>query len=329
MAVTLRDIAKRLNLSHATVSFVLNDRRDVAIPETTRQRVLQAAKEMGYRPNRAARALVMGRTNIFGVWMPSVRHHFYAEVLDSLSEVCRRHGYETLYHRADFKAPNVRPFEWPIDGVIAVDVRDLLVEGPAPEAIPLVSAGAFVDPRHDHVAVDLAAGAREVVNHLVHAAGRRVLYVKKSERRDGRDEGYETALATAGGTPEKLICGGSDPRQVQQTVREYIRRRDLPDAVFGEDDAVALAAIRGLADLGYFPPRDLVVAGFDGIRDGEVASPSLTTVIQPVTELAETAIEMLLTRLREPQAPIQSATLLPRLAPRDTSHRVMRIAESA
>ncbi|MGV3613772.1 MAG: LacI family DNA-binding transcriptional regulator [Fimbriimonas sp.] len=329
MAVTLRDIAKRLNLSHATVSFVLNDRRDVAIPEITRQRVLQAAKEMGYRPNRAARALVMGRTNIVGVWMPAVRHHFYAEVLDALSQACRKHGYETLYHRADFANPNVRPFEWPIDGVIAVDVRDILEVGPAPEAMPVISAGAFVDPRHDHVAVDLEAGARGVVSHLVHVAGRRTVYVKVTERRDGRDVGYEAAIAEAGGSPERILASSSDPRQVQLAVREHVRRRGVPDALFCSNDAIALAAIRGMADLGYYPPRDFVIAGFDGIGDSETMSPAVTTVCQPVAELAETAVEMLMTRIREPHLPIQSRLLTPTLAIRETSQRTIRVAESA
>lgn len=328
MAVTLRDIAKRLNLSHATVSFVLNDRRDVAIPETTRQRVMLAAKEMGYRPNRAARALVMGRTNIVGVWMPPVRHQFYAEVLDALSLSCRKHGYETLYHRASMEHP-FRPFEWPIDGVIAVDVRDLLVLGTAPEAMPVISVGAFVDPRHDHIEVDLKKGAHEVTAHLIHVAGRRSVYIKTTERRDGRDDGYEAALAEAGGVPEVVVANGSDPRQIQLAVREHVRRRGIPDSIFAGNDATALAAIRGMADLGYYPPRDFIIAGFDGIHAAETMSPAITTVCQPVAELAESAVEMLMLRLREPHLPIQSKHLMPTLAIRETSLRTIRVAESA
>jgi LacI family transcriptional regulator len=328
MAVTLRDIAKRLNLSHATVSFVLNDRRDVAIPETTRQRVMQAAKEMGYRPNRAARALVMGKTNMVGIWMPPVRHQFYAEVLDALSLACQRHGYETLYHRASYDAPT-RPFEWPIDGVIAVDVRDLLVLSSAPETMPVVSVGAFIDKRYDHIEVDLKAGAHEVVSHLIHVAGRRSVHVKTTERRDGRDDGYEAAIAEAGGTPEVIIANGTDPRQVQLAVRDHVRRRGVPDSLFAGNDITALAAIRGMADLGYYPPRDFVIAGFDGIHDAETMSPAITTACQPVRELAEGAIEMLLQRLREPQLPVQSRLLAPTLAIRETSLRTIRVAESA
>ena len=71
MPVTLRDIAKRVNLSHATVSFVLNDRQDIAIPQVTRERVMKVAEELGYRPNRAARALVKGQTQMVCLRLPT------------------------------------------------------------------------------------------------------------------------------------------------------------------------------------------------------------------------------------------------------------------
>ncbi len=329
MPVTLRDIAKRLNLSHATVSFVLNDRRDVAIPEATRQRVWQAAREMGYRPNRAAQALVKGKTNIVAVWTPSICHRYYAEVLDAVSVACRRHGIETLYHRADFDDLNVRPFAWPIDGVIAVDVRDLLVKGPAPESTPVISVGAFVDERHDHIKVDLTAGAFEAVSHLVRNAGGRVIHVKTNDREDGRDEGYRGALAAYGASPELVIADSREPIRIRQAVREHVRRNGVPDAIFGGNDLTALAAMAGMADLGLRAPHDYLIAGFDGIREGELNEPSLTTVCQPIEAMATRAVELLLARLEEPTAPRFSETLVPNLVARGTTTRTLRIAASA
>jgi LacI family transcriptional regulator len=326
MPVTLRDIAKRLNLSHATVSFVLNDRRDVAIPETTRRRVLEMANEMGYRPNRAARALVMGRTNILGVWMPSVRHHFYAEVLDELSIESRRLGYETLYHRAEFDESDRRPFDWPIDGMLAVDVADLVREVPSID-IPMVAVGAFVDERLDAVVVDLHAGAEAAVDHLAEVAGRRVAFVKVNPRRDGRDTGYEAALNRIGGVPEVIQSEGTSTTRIQAAVREHVRRRGMPDGFFAANDLTAISVQKGLASEGYFPPRDYVIAGFDGIADTETSS--LTTVVQPVQELAANAIGMLIRRIRDPQLPRQYRLLAPKLEVRDSSRRLIRIAETA
>lgn len=323
MAVTLRDIAKRLNLSHATVSFVLNDRRDVTIPEITRQRVLEMAKEMGYRPNRAARALVSGKTNIIGVWIPTIRHRYYAEVLDAINMACRREGYETLFHRA-YMEDGRRPFDWPIDGVIAVDVQECLETMSQNDPGAIVAAGAYVDRRFDSVEVDLKAGAYAMAAHLIESGGSKLVMLKPSDGSDGRDEGYQQALSEAGGEPRYIYTGRSEPTVIQEAVRTYVRRNGLPDGIFGTNDQVALAALRALADLGYYPPRDIVVGGFDGIHDAQVAS--LSTVVQPVEQLASKAVAMLLARIRNVDLPRQFEVLSPELVIRDTSDRTFRIA---
>ena len=115
MAVTLRDIAKSLNLSHATVSFVLNERHDVAIPDTTRQRVFVAAREMGYRPNRAARALVMGRTQMIALASPPVNRSPYGELFERFVATARLSSYETLLMDLGSSV------EWAVDAMLQID----------------------------------------------------------------------------------------------------------------------------------------------------------------------------------------------------------------
>lgn len=326
MAVTLRDIAKRLNLSHATVSFVLNDRRDVTIPEATRRRVMDMAKEMGYRPNRAARALVSGRTSIIGVWIPSIQFRFYAEVLDTVSLACRRAGYETLFHRA-YLDDGRRPFDWPIDGVLAVDVNDCIDNLVESESIPLVCAGAYVHPKFDSVEVDLRSGARTMASHLIEVGGKRLVMLKLKPDEDGRDEGYAEAVLAAGGKPDFILANSAESGRIQQAVREYVRHHGLPDGIFSVNDNAALATKRALADLGYYPPRDIVLGGFDGIHDAEAAS--ISTMAQPVKVLADRAVEMLIERIQNPTMERRHELLQPELLVRDTSARLVRIAETA
>jgi DNA-binding LacI/PurR family transcriptional regulator len=96
MAVTLRDIARHLGISHATVSFVLNDRTDMGITDATRQRVLAAAQELGYRPNRAAKALTTGRTEMVAVCVPSLTVPYYAELVHHIQIAAAEGEFETV-----------------------------------------------------------------------------------------------------------------------------------------------------------------------------------------------------------------------------------------
>lgn len=329
MAVTLRDIAKRLNLSHATVSFVLNDRRDVAIPETTRQRVLEAAKEMGYRPNRAARALVSGRTLMVGIWVPSVRQPYYAEWLDELSAAARRRDREILYHRADANAPRLKPFDWPVDGVVAVDVADLLSIGPAPEAVPVVSTGAQVDLRHDVVGIDLNAGVREAVSELIGNGARRICYVQDDFSTATEDQVFVTSASAAGVQAERLVGAFSDLSLLRKAVREQLVSRGAADGYLTQTDELAAEVIEELAAAGLEAPRDFSLIGGGSARSTGPAGRELTRLSVPVAELAERAMAQLDRRWDGEKGEPRHEWVAPQLSLGGTSQRVTRLVESA
>ena len=158
MPVTLRDIARRVNLSHATVSFVLNGRMDVSIPAATRERVAAAAREMGYRPNRAAQALVRGRANSVALWAPASGSSVGAHIQRELARLAWDAGYElsirlfAIEERAD--APPRGLDDWPVDGLFVLN-------GPAPSilsaeprgGIPIVSLGTRWDLEVVHLSL--------------------------------------------------------------------------------------------------------------------------------------------------------------------------------
>jgi hypothetical protein len=120
MAVTLRDIAKHLGVSHATVSFVLNNRTDMGITDATRQRVLAAAQELGYRPNRAAKALTTGKTEMLAVCIPSLRVAYYAELVHYIQIAAAEYEFETVLWQS---VPDSRklPKHLNVDGFILAD----------------------------------------------------------------------------------------------------------------------------------------------------------------------------------------------------------------
>lgn len=320
MAVTLRDIAKRLNLSHATVSFVLNERHDVAIPDSTRQRVIETAREMGYRPNRAARALVMGRTQMLALWMPSIRSPYYAQVFDALHASCRSAGYEILY--CESEASSARPGEWPVDGVIAVDIPDVLASMPPVGSPPAVSIGTLVDPKVDHVQIDVQSGTVEAVMHLIDSGCRRIAHITTADPlsvHNGRGSTYTKVISSAGRRSELILCPSGNQASVRACIREYITKHDAPDGMFCFNDETAIATLRALSDLDIEVPGKCRVIGFDGIPETEFLTPSLSTVVQPISEMCHRALEMLQRRLANDQMPPQAAVLPSTLKLRESS----------
>lgn len=320
MPVTLRDIAKQLNLSHATVSFVLNDRRDVAIPEATRQRVFQAAREMGYRPNMAARALVSGRTQILSVCVPQIRSPFYAHVFQTLVEACQSNGYQVLVSPS---RPGVfrRAMDWPVDGVFVMDAPDVIASGDIPSHIPIISIGTDVRTETDHVSIDVEAGAAEAMRHLIETGAKNIVYLSAdgSARRDARSEAYERAMTAAGLPLRAIDLPDTSAEAVRQFVRELAKEAIRPDGFFCRDDSMALATIRGMADAGFRCPEDFVVVGGDGSEPGAMAVPTLSSVDCPIQQMCTSALDLLMNRIKTPNMPVQSVELQATLIIRESS----------
>jgi DNA-binding LacI/PurR family transcriptional regulator len=322
MPVTLRDIAKHLNLSHATVSFVLNERHDVAIPESTRQRVFEAARELGYRPNRAARALVMGRTQMLGLWMPSLRNSFYGSVFRDLYRYGHEAGYDLIYCEARSDDSGTTPLDWPVDGVIAVDAAWLLKEAVIPPHLPLVTVGSSVDDRHDSVFVDLGVAAEQAVQYLIEAGCRRIVHVANLRDMDdpnGKTAAYMRVMRDAGLEPQIIGAHSAILPDVRTCVRSHVVENGAPDGLFGHNDAMTMASIRGLADAGVQVPTHCRAIGIDGLYESEYSVPSLTTMALPTEEMAAYAIDILRKRIENPAVPLNQVCLKTRLIERESS----------
>ncbi len=289
MAVTLRDIAKSLNLSHATVSFVLNERHDVAIPDTTRQRVFTAAREMGYRPNRAARALVMGRTQMIAVASPGVHRAPYGELFERFVAAARLSGYETLL--LDLGSP----VEWAVDAVLQIDApRDMpRAEGLSTLRLDLTG----MDPDAD-VRFDAADAGRTATRHLRQRGSKRLALLASSHALsapNGAAVGYREVVGDDAAT---VSAAADTPAAFVEALAKALRTGLAPDGIVAVGSTAALGAIRALADAGCRVPHDCRIAAVDG--DGTLAClvPSVTAVEAPLADLAVDATEALLLKLR-------------------------------
>jgi LacI family transcriptional regulator len=327
---TRNDVARYANVSGWTVSNVLNGRNDSAIREETRERVLEAARRLGYRPNGSARALVTGRTCTIAFWMCFNYSQYRTHVLHGLQQQMRNSGFELFIRDIEEEMSRdpdfTRTFQTPVDGIIAFDTPtagSAFFQVNPSWSVPFVSMGAFWAEGRDFVGVDLYAGAVDALRHLIATGRRRIAYLlpraDEGWANEARNRAYETVLNSAGlecihlRTPDLSLAAS------RQTVRDHMTAAGNIDAIFCHNDDMAFGAHRALCDLGIRIGEEVALVGCDGIEETEYLSPPLTTIVQPVEEMCRLAWEFLQARIADPSAPLQQRILKPELVVRASS----------
>lgn len=317
---TIRDVAARAGVSKSLVSLALQNAPRVA-PET-REAILAAAAEIGYRRNAAAQALGAHRTRTIGVFVLDLHNPLTADVLDAVQAEARRRDYRTIVvvgsedtgaERAELE----KLVEFRVEGIVAVGHR--LPEG-ADQAISARCPGVVIGSVHggvpylDSISTDDVAGAGLAVDHLVALGHRRIAYVDGGASSVARDRrrGYRAAMRRHGLQDAVTIAPGSftDEGGYRGATRA-LDVADPPTALFVVNDIAAMGAMAAVVDTGRAVPEDVSVVGFDGTRLAGLRPLSLTTVGQPLGELGRRAVGQLCGRLDgEPPGPA-----LTRLAP--------------
>jgi DNA-binding LacI/PurR family transcriptional regulator len=307
---TLSEVAARAGVSVRTVSNVVNDFAHVA--PATRARVRQALDELGYRPNLAARQLRGGRTGMIGLVVPEITSPYFAELASTIVAAAAARGWTVLVDETGGEPDRERLLLGTsgarlVDGLIfspwALGPDDLCR---APGAVPLVLLGErYADGIVDHVAIDNVAAAQEATAHLLALGRRRIAAVGlQPDLRNGtavqRLAGFRRALAEAGVDPDpdlELAVRRLHRADGVRAMRSLLAAGPVPDALFCFTDELALGAMRELADAGLRVPDDVAVVGFDDIEDGRYAVPSLTTIAPDKAQIADRALDRLLTRI--------------------------------
>jgi LacI family transcriptional regulator len=326
--VTQEQIARKLGISRQLVTFALAGYPQVA--EKSRQRILAAAREMGYRPNPHARALKRKRTGIIALWIPDQISTHYSHVARELNHLVKEARHELIISEVGSSGAHETLSHVPVDGVIAVDAPAQLEahsQTPAGRLTALVSMGAHCSAKTDSVRVDLQAGTREVMSHLIETGFRRIAhatFVRTDEPHADRRLGYQTAMRKAGLDPEFIYYPLTERQRpvTRQLIQQYVREKGRPEAIFCHSDDAALGIYRGLCDLNVRVPEEVALVGCDGIEDTEYLSCPLTTLVQPVAEMCATAWQFLQGRLEQPSRPLQRAVVKPALVIRESTRRV-------
>ncbi len=321
---TSADVAARAGVSRTTVSFVLNRRPGAQISQATRERVLAAARDLGYRPHPAARHLAGGPTSLVSLVLRRTPDQvggdaFLAETVRGLSLGLGADGYRIVI---DPIAPNdgamrdlVRTQH--LDGIILSGPRfdDVGLEGLVDDGFPIVVQGSLPGAPVPSVDVDNTAGAHSAVRHLVAQGRRRIAFVANGPmdytvarlRRDG----YRIALAETGMLADDTLVADAafDAASGRRAIDEILSRGTPFDAVFVASDVVAFGVIGGLVAAGRRVPDDVAIAGFDDIPLAAYLDPPLTTVRVPAFDLGLAAGRTLLDVIAGRRVPAR--TLLP------------------
>jgi DNA-binding LacI/PurR family transcriptional regulator len=309
----MQDIAARVGVSQATVSYVLNARPDARVSPETRRRVLEAAAELRYRPNAIARAMASGRSRTIGVYQPHAGETplsgmWTASVMLGISEALHaRHLHLLLYGYRESEEPPPETFlDGRVDGliIIAPHTDDALPGHMAGRDFPtaIVGAGGFDGARTVSVDADNAAGARLAVQHLLSLGHTRIVHLAGPDSVPNaldRRAGYEQAMRARGLPVESdgIVPGGFDMESGEKAARAALCRAPRPTALFVANDIAALGALRACAELGLRVPEDVSVVGYDDAPVCELTRPPLTTMRQPAREMGRAAAEMLLALL--------------------------------
>jgi len=329
---SIRDVSRFAGVSVATVSRALRNPEKVA--ETTRARVLEAARAVDYRPNMMARNFRSRQAFAIVVLAPDIANPFFARVVRGIEQVAQKGGYAVLL--GDTQGSPEREAEYlnlvrsrQADGVIQlaahIDPEALarLWSDGAPPAI--VNACECADTAFcPRIRIDNAAAARAMTEHLIGLGHRRIGVVTgppASPLTRDRLAGHRSALEAAGLAydPALTRIGDFSLQSGLQAVGGFLAGAPRPTAIFCFNDEMAMGALRGLRVAGLCAPVDMSVAGFDDIDFARFTDPPLTTIAQPMEELGRAAMGRLLEILNGGPATAETLVLPTALVVREST----------
>ena len=322
---SMADVAAIAGVSHQTVSRVLNSPE--AVRPATRERVEAAIRELGYRRNTSARALVTRKTRLIGVVNPGEARFGPANMTMAIEEAASEAGYATtLAVMRDARAETVdRALEFflelGVEGIVFVapmsSVAPAAVQLSTTLPVVMVAAGLRESTSLHVVAVDQEVGARMATRHLIDLGHREIVHVAgPNEWFDARSRivGWRDELLDAGLAVPPMIAGGWDPVHGYEIGRRLVAEKRLPSAIFAANDPMALGMLRAFHEAGIGVPDDVSVVGFDDVEGADYYEPPLTTVRQPFAAVGLRSIQILLAALDG--APASRTLIAPELVVR-------------
>lgn len=332
MNCTIVDIARKANVSIATVSRVMNGTGQVS--EKTRKKVLKIIEEDHYVPNSVARSLVMKSTKIIGVIVADILNPFYAEIIRSIQDEVDKAGYSIISCNSDEDMEKEKQciqmlMEKHVDAIILAGGRgkgeffNAHVHAAARQ-LPVVLVNEYLDGENIYsIVCNKKKGAYLGINYLLELGHRDIAMITGYEDYKPSIEklnGYKKALKEAGipFRKEYVTYGDYHPDGGSNNVKELMALEKPPTAILAANDLMAMGAVRTLYDMGYRVPEDVSVIGFDDITMNQYFLPALTSIRQEMKLQGSMAVELLNQIFKEESGIKKKQVVEPSLVVRNT-----------
>lgn len=309
MSMTIKDIARHLNVSPTTVSRALKD--DSRITQEVREKVNGVAKKVGYRPNLLARGLVNSRTHTIGYIVDNLSWSYFSELAECVQAATEEYDYHSYVYSSLKNPENERRgiesfFSRGVEGLLisAVEAEENMpvYRDLADRNFPIVFLNDISGLEADAVVTDNFAGAMKVMEHLHLLGHRKIMFIGPKEDTSfkmHRLAAYCQCLRQNELTDHLVWCEEDDPLCGYRAVKTAFFSNIRPSAIFAHNDIMALGVYRALYEMGSKIPDDVSIVGYDDLDACQLVYPPLTSVGVPLRELARVAVDLLMKRIEE------------------------------
>lgn len=299
---TLKDVAKETGLTVSTVSRVLNNRGYIS--EETRKKVYEAMKKLNYQPNEVARSLSKQTTNTIGVIVPHIRHPYFAELISNLESQAYRHKHKILLFNSQEK--NEKESEYlemcssnRVAGIIlcsgTVEIQQLTGLN-----VPLITIERYLENGTAGVQCDNRQGGRLAAKHLIEKNCRHLIHISGVHETvmpaDDRSAGFQE-ICEEQGIPYNIVATSAfqyNHLEYHEILEQVLREHPETDGIFASSDLIAAQLLQVCHKLGIPVPEQMKIVGFDDVNIASLTTPPITTIHQPVKEMAREAVELLI-----------------------------------
>ena len=315
--ITIYDVARKADVSLATVSRVLNN--PTRVKEKTRNRVLEVIKELGYRPNAIARGLASRRSTNVGLIVPTLSRTSLSKMTNGIADVADKYNY-SVFLNVTHNERELQTDSWEnmiasqVDGVLLAsdqlgdDQMDRLLN----ETIPTVLLG-FKDSqdRVPAVLIDYESAAYEATKKLIANGNKDIALLTTKEKivtNPEKEAGYARALKEAGLKPRILQFSDKLERSLEE-FKDFFAKEKAPDAVIAIRDSMAIGFMNAAIDSGLNVPKDIEIVGFQNTQYALMSRPQLSTVVVPTYDIGAVAMR-LLTKLMDKEEEVEEEEVI-------------------
>nr|WP_284237300.1 LacI family DNA-binding transcriptional regulator [Paenibacillus glycanilyticus] len=328
MKATIYDVAKAAGVSIATVSLVINGKGKIS--EERRNEIKQIMMQMGYKPSMIASALTGKKTYALGLLVPDISNPFFAEIARAVEDEGQRHGYSVFICSTDNKDEKVERYaellqQKNVDGVIiGTGLKDLSVLDPLLKAnIPVtLLARELPSVEVPSVVVDDYKGGSAAAEHLIMLGHRNLAVLAEQDSISSSRErvrGFRATAEQAGLPLDPAFVLSTSIKEAKAKASELFQSGNRPTAIFCCNDLLAIGALQAAKELGVRIPEECSIVGFDDTVLASVTDPPLTTIAQPIEQLGQTALQLLVRQIGKPGESPERVVLPPSLTIRKST----------